>query len=90
MLAHPARAAPICRVAKFNGVWALDLLLKGVLGAGRGDDEGAAQEVHFIGLKGEFSERRRQAVEAVYETRAMPGDHKVDGISQGGQWGPST
>jgi hypothetical protein len=29
-------------------------------------------------------QHRRQAVEAVYESQAMPGDHKVPGLEQGG------
>lgn len=28
--------------------------------------------ITFVGLRGEFSERRRQAVEAVYESKPMP------------------
>lgn len=87
MLSLPLFTAP-CRVSKFNGVWALDLVLKGVIGSRR--DEDAQQEVHFIGLKGEHSERKRQAVEAVYEARPIPSDHKVDGLHQGAHWGPSS
>jgi hypothetical protein len=33
--------------------------------------------VVYVGFKGEFSERRRQAVEAVYEAKPMPKDHQV-------------
>lgn len=69
------------QVAKFSGVHSLDLLLSGTVG---GLD---AIEVAFIGLKGEFAERRRQAVEAVYEARPVPDDsNKVPGIGQGAHW----
>lgn len=43
-------------------------------------------EVRFVAFKGEFSERRRQAVEAVYESRPVPKDHKVPGEEQGAGW----
>ena len=36
-----------------------------------------ALQVVYVGFKGEFSERRRQAVEAVYEAKPMPQDHQV-------------
>lgn len=39
----------------------------------------AASEVRFVAFKGEFSERRREAVEAVYESKALPADHRVPG-----------
>lgn len=64
------------QVAKFNGVHSLDLLFTGNFGA-------SCTEIHFIGLKGEFAERKRQAVEAVYEARAMAADHKVPGSGLG-------
>ncbi|GAX83831.1 hypothetical protein CEUSTIGMA_g11255.t1 [Chlamydomonas eustigma] len=57
-------------VSRFNGVHSIDMYFKGNFGAD-------FTEIHFIGLKGDFTERRRQAVEAVYEARAMPSDHKV-------------
>lgn len=145
--APPCQAAPACthalpvracacahahRVAKFNGVHTLDILLSGSFGAD-------CSEVHFVGLKGEFSEvgaaqgvavrsrgtskvtwcpggapalqqpsmqaagcapsmpacaprcffpqRKRVAVEAVYEARAIPTDHKVPGDRSGAAWG---
>ncbi|MEW5307164.1 MAG: hypothetical protein WDW38_002231 [Sanguina aurantia] len=67
------------QVAKFNGVHALDLHFTGCFGAD-------CSEIQFIGLKGEFTERKRQAVEAVYETRALPQDHKVSGEQLGAGW----
>lgn len=31
-------------------------------------------------------QRKRQAVEAVYEARALPEDHKIPGMEQGAGW----
>jgi hypothetical protein len=45
---------------------------------GDGDDE-MSTIITFIGLKGQGSRMKRVAVEAVYETRGMPADHKVKG-----------
>lgn len=67
------------RVAKFNGVHSIDLHFP----ANHGAD---VTEVCFIGFKGEFSERRREAVTAVYETRAVPKDHTVPSGEQGAGW----
>lgn len=39
-------------------------------------------EILFIGIKGEYSERQRKPVTAVYEARPMPEDHKVPGENQ--------
>eukprot|EP00879_Flechtneria_rotunda_P025864 GHRR01027518.1.p1 GENE.GHRR01027518.1~~GHRR01027518.1.p1 ORF type:complete len:110 (+),score=25.96 GHRR01027518.1:1068-1397(+) len=70
------------QVAKFNGVYSLDLHFPSTFGSDQA-------EIHFIGLKGEFSERQRRAVEAVYEARPIPGDHKVPGDMQGASWNVS-
>jgi hypothetical protein len=64
------------QVAKFNGVHSIDLYFPENFGAD-------ATEIRFIAFKGEFTERRRQAVEAVYEARPVPQDHKVPGDEQG-------
>ena len=41
-------------------------------------------KVYYIGFKGEFTSYKRQVVEAVYEARPIPKDHKVgDEISAG-------
>jgi hypothetical protein len=64
--------------AKFNGVHSLDLYFPSNYGADR-------TTISFIGLRGEFSERRREAVEAVYEAKPMPQDHKVP-ERQGAGW----
>lgn len=59
-------------VAKFNGVHSIDLHIPSNFGAN-------VTEISFIGLKGEFEERRREAVQAVYESKPLPQDHKVPG-----------
>ncbi|KAL4857139.1 PITH domain-containing protein [Chlorella vulgaris] len=65
--------------AKFNGVHSIDLYFPSNFGADH-------STITFIGFRGEFSERRREAVEAVYETRAMAADHKVPDDMQGAGW----
>ena len=75
----PTPSLPPRRAAKFNGVHSIDLYFPFNFGAD-------ATEVRFIAFKGEFSERRRQAVEAVYEARAVPKDHQVPGDQQGAGW----
>lgn len=60
---------------KFKGVYSLTLHFPENFGANW-------SEVFFVGIKGEYSERRREAVEAVYEARAMPKDHKTPGSEQ--------
>lgn len=67
------------QVSKFNGVHSIDLYIPSNFGAEQ-------TEVLFIGFKGDFSERRRQAVEAVYESKPMPSHHKVPGDGQGAGW----
>ena len=63
-------------MTKFSGVHALDLHIPCSLGA-------PETRIHFIGIKGEFTERKREAVIAVYEARAVPSDHqKVAGTEQ--------
>ncbi|KAL6753494.1 DUF1000-domain-containing protein [Haematococcus lacustris] len=69
------------QVHKFNGVYSLDLYFTGNFGA-------EATEIQFIGFKGDFSECKRQAVEAVYETRPVPSDHKVPGAPHASQFQP--
>lgn len=64
------------QVTKFNGVHSIDLYFPCNFGA----DE---TEIWCIAFKGEFTERRREAVEAVYEARAFPKDHKVPGSEHG-------
>ncbi|KAF8058416.1 PITH domain-containing protein 1 [Scenedesmus sp. PABB004] len=70
------------QVARFNGVHSLDLHFPSTFGSEQ-------SELLFVGLKGEFSERQRRAVEAVYEARPVPGDHKVPGDLAGPAWNVS-
>ncbi len=71
------------QVTRFNGVHSLDLHIPRSLGA-------PETRIHFIGLKGDFAERRREAVIAVYEARAVPSDHqKVPGTDQLQGWNPT-
>lgn len=62
---RPSRTLVRCSAAKFNGVYSLDLYFPSNHGADH-------TTITFIGLRGEFTERRRQAVEAVYEAKPMP------------------
>lgn len=71
------------QVTKFAGVHSLDLYIPHSLGA-------PETKIHFIGIKGEFTQRRREAVIAVYESRAMPSDHPKVGADQLQGWGPAT
>eukprot|EP00798_Chlamydomonas_sp_ICE-L_P003459 gene3459-13519_t len=66
------------QVSKFNGVHCLDLYFSGTFGAD-------FSEISF----GKFSEQKRQAVEAVYEARAVPSDHKVP-QGEGAAWHGTT
>lgn len=72
-----------CNVAKFSGVHSLDLHFPSNYGAD-------TSRISFIGIKGEFSERKREAVQAVYEVRPVPGpSNKVIG-DQGQHFGAAT
>ena len=70
-------------MTKFAGVHSLDLYIPHSLGA-------PETKIHFIGIKGEFTERKREAVIAVYEARALPSDHPAVGADQLQGWGPAT
>jgi len=59
--------------SKFKGVHLLTLHFPEIIG------DADRSEIYFIGLKGEFIERKKEAVEAVYEARPMPEDHQVPG-----------
>ncbi len=54
------------QVAKFGGVHSLDMHFPSNFGA-------STTRIRFIGLKGDFTERKREAVTAVYELRPVPG-----------------
>lgn len=58
-------------MSKFNGVHSLTLHFPEAL---NGSDQ---TEIQFIGFKGTIAPRDRRAVEAVYESKPMPSDHKV-------------
>lgn len=49
LLPHSCHALAACRVSKFNGIYSLDLFFTGNFGAD-------LTEIHFIGLKGDFSD----------------------------------
>lgn len=58
---------------KFSSVHHLTVAMPASLRAG------APLEVFFLGLKGDSTGQKRTIVEAVYEARALPQDHAVDG-----------
>jgi hypothetical protein len=66
-------------VAKFNSVHSINLYFPSNFGA-------AHTEIRFVAFKGEFSERKRVAVETVYESKPQPADHKVPGAKEGAGW----
>ena len=77
----PDRTPPRARrVTRFNGVHSLDLHFPS------NHARGGATHISFVGLKGEFSERQRRAVDAVYEARPVPKDHTVPGGETGAGW----
>merc|ERR1711871_296496 len=58
------------KLSKFSNVSSLTLYFPNNFGA-------ELTTVYYIGFKGEFTSYKRQAVEAVYEARPVPKDHKV-------------
>lgn len=42
-----------------------------------------ATQVHFIGIKGDFTEARREPVITVFEARPVPQDHTIPGSEMG-------
>eukprot|EP00397_Hematodinium_sp_SG-2012_P064390 GEMP01090975.1.p1 GENE.GEMP01090975.1~~GEMP01090975.1.p1 ORF type:complete len:209 (-),score=47.83 GEMP01090975.1:295-900(-) len=66
------------RAAMFNGITALSLHFPEAIGAG-------SQQIFWIGLKGQGSEWKRQAVVTVYESQANVADHKVSEDALGQQ-----
>lgn len=73
------RAIQPCRASKFSGVHSLTLHFPETLGGGD------ATQINFVGFKGTCVSRDRRAVEAVYETKPMPSDHKVADLA-GAAW----
>lgn len=67
--------------SKFKGVYLLTLHFPETIG------NASHSEIYFIGLKGDFIEHRKKAVvDAVYEAKPMPEDHRVPGDEQGNLW----
>lgn len=64
------------QVLKFSGVHHLTIHFPRAL-------IGDQSHVVFVGLKGEFSERRREAVQAVYELKPLKADTKVGEEAKG-------
>ncbi|KAF9276498.1 PITH domain-containing protein 1 [Mortierella alpina] len=60
------------RVAKFSSIRSLTLFFSENFG-------GDTTKISFIGLKGEFSELKRDPIITIYELQANPADHKVPG-----------
>jgi len=58
------------KAAKFINVSSITLYFPNNFGA-------ELTTVYYIGFKGEFTSYKRAVVEAVYEARAIPKDHKV-------------
>jgi len=67
-----------CKPSKFSGVYSVDLHFPGSGGST------TATRVDFLGFKETHTQGKREAVVAVYESRAMPGDHKVADEGMGG------
>ena len=67
------------QVAKFQGVYHLTIHIPEGLGAEQ-------TEIGFVGLKGEHVQRKREAVEAVYEIRPVPKDTDHVRNTMGAAW----
>jgi len=67
----------LTKMSKFINVSSLTLYFPNNFGA-------ELTKVYYIGFKGEFTTYKRQIVEAVYEARAIPKDHKVDAEMKAG------
>jgi hypothetical protein len=76
--AEAARVEYACKPSKFSGVYSVDVHFPG-----NGNDSSNTR-VDFLGFKGTHTQGKREAVVAVYESRAMPQDHKVSGDALGG------
>ena len=80
-----------CKPSKFSGVYSVDVHSPGNSGGGSGGSGGGSSSngscntrIDFLGFKGTHTQGKREAVVAVYESRAMPSDHKVPGEGMGG------
>ena len=72
-----------CKPSKFVGVYSVDVHFPG---NGNGSDK---TRVDFLGFKGTHTQGKREAVVAVYESRAMPSDHRAKEEGMGGAAGVS-
>lgn len=66
------------QVTKFQNVHALDMYFPDNMGADH-------TQIFFVGIKGEHVERKREAVNAVYEVKPMADANKVQG-TEGNAW----
>ena len=76
--AEGARVEYPCKPSKFSGVYSVDVHFPG-----NGNND-CNTRVDFLGFKGTHTQGKREAVVAVYESRAMPADHKLPGEGMGG------
>ena len=72
-------------------MYSVDVHFPGNSGGGSGGSGGGSSSngscntrIDFLGFKGTHTQGKREAVVAVYESRAMPSDHKVPGEGMGG------
>ena len=78
--AEVSRVEYPCRPSKFSGVYSVDVHFPGNSGGSGGGGGGSSRcntRIDFLGFKGTHTQGKREAVVAVYESRAMPSDHKA-------------
>ena len=78
--AEGSRVEYPCKPSKFGGVYSVDVHFPGNGSSGNSKNT----RVDFLGFKGTHTQGKREAVVAVYESRAMPSDHKVAEEGMGG------
>ena len=85
--AEGSRVEYPCKPSKFSGVYSVDVHFPGNSGSGSGGGGGSSSNtrVDFLGFKGTHTQGKREAVVAVYESRAMPSDHKAAEEGMGGK-----
>ena len=68
-------------------MYSVDVHFPGNSGSGSGGGGGSSSNtrVDFLGFKGTHTQGKREAVVAVYESRAMPSDHKAAEEGMGGK-----
>ena len=71
---------PLRPAGKFKMISSLTIFVESNFASiGDDEDDDVSTIITYIGLKGQGSRMKRVAVEAVYESRGMPADHKVKG-----------